>query len=108
MKQLPGKARPKWLLANSQAIAVVVFIAMTASLLPLLLIASLLAALLLIPVMHQLRKEVERIAATLNSPSRDEMVDITPLHQRLRQEFLMFIRRRPQAQDLPVAPAGGC
>jgi len=49
---------------------------------------------LLIPVMRQLRKEVERTAVTLNTPSRKEMVDITPLHQRLRQDFLKFIRRR--------------
>lgn len=95
MKQLPGKARPKWLVALGQGIAVAVLVAMTASILPVLLIASLLSALLLIPVMRQLRKEVERTAVTLNTPSREEMVDITPLHQRLRQGFLMFIRRRP-------------
>ena len=95
MKQLPGKARPKWLVAVGQGIAVVVFVAITASILPVLLIASLVAALLLIPVMRQLRKEVERTAVTLNTPSREAMVDITPLHQRLRQDFLMFIRRRP-------------
>ena len=95
MKQLPGKARPKWLVAVGQAIAVIVFVAMTASILPVLLIASLLAALLLIPVMRQLRKEVERTAVILNTPAREEMVDITPLHQRLRQDFLLFIRRRP-------------
>jgi hypothetical protein len=95
MRQLPGKARPKWLVAVGQGIAVVVFVAMTASILPVLLIASLLAGLLLIPVMRQLRKEVERTAVTLNTPSREDMVDITPLHQRLRQDFLLFIRRRP-------------
>jgi membrane protein implicated in regulation of membrane protease activity len=94
MKQLPGRARPKWLVAVGQGIAVVVFVAMTASILPVLLIVSLLAALLLIPVMRQLRKEVERTAVTLNTPSREEMVDITPLHQRLRQDFLLFMRRR--------------
>ena len=93
MKQLPGKARPKWLVATGQAIAAVVFVAMTASILPVLLIASLLAALLLIPVMLQLRKEVERTAVTLNTPSTEEMVDITPLHQRLRQKFLLLMRR---------------
>lgn len=95
MKQLPGKARPKWQVAVGQGIAGVVFVAMTASLLPLLLIVILLAALLLIPVMRQLRKEVERTAVTLNTPSREELVDITPLHQRLRQKIQLFIRRRP-------------
>jgi len=53
VKQLPGKARPKWLVATGQAIATVVFVAMTASILPVLLIASLLAALLLIPVVRK-------------------------------------------------------
>ena len=94
MKQLPGKARPKWLVALGQGIAVVVFVAVTASILPVLLIASLVAALLLIPVMRQLRKEMERTAVTINTPPREQMVDITPLHQRLRQEFLLFMRRR--------------
>lgn len=53
MKQLLGKARPKWLVATGQAIATVVFVAKTASILPVLLIASLLAALLLIPVVRK-------------------------------------------------------
>lgn len=95
MKQLPGKASPKWLVAVGQGIAVVVFVAMTASILPVLLIASLVTALLLIPVLRQLRKEVEKTAVTINTPAREDMIDITPLHQRLRQNFLMFIRRRP-------------
>lgn len=94
MKQLPGKTRPKWLVAVGQGIAVVVFVAMTASILPVLLIVSLLAALLLIPVMRQLRKEVERTALTINTPAKEEMIDITPLHQRWRQELVRFIRPR--------------
>ncbi len=94
MKQLPGKTRPKWLVAVGQGIAAVVFVAITASILPVLLIVSLVAALLLIPVMRQLRKEMERTAVTLNTPPREQMVDITPLHQRLRQEFLLFMRHR--------------
>jgi membrane protein implicated in regulation of membrane protease activity len=93
MKQLPGKARPKWLVVVGQAIAMVLFVAMTASILPVLLITSLVAALLLIPVLRQLRKELERTSVTINAPTREEMIDITPWHQRLRQEFLQLLRR---------------
>jgi hypothetical protein len=94
MRQLPGKARPKWLVLAGQGIALVVFVAVTVSLLPVLLITSLVAALVLIPVLRQLRKEVERTTVTLNAPTREEMIDITPWHQRLRQEFLQSLRRR--------------
>ena len=92
MKQLPGRARPKWLVVAVQAIAMVVFVAVTISILPALLITSLVAALVLIPVLRQLRKEVERTTVTLNAPTREEMIDITPWHQRMRQEVLQYLR----------------
>jgi len=95
MKQLPGKARLKWLVAVGQGIAAVLLVAMTASILPVLLIVSLVTGLLLIPVLRQLRKEVEKTAVTINTPAKEEMIDITPLHQRLSQELGRFIRRRP-------------
>ncbi len=94
MKQLPGKARPKWLVLVGQGLALVVFVAITVSLLPVLLITSLVAALVLIPVLRQLRKEVERTSVTINAPTREEMVDITPWHQRIRQELLRLLRQR--------------
>jgi hypothetical protein len=95
MKQLPGKTRLKWLVAVGQGIAAVLLVAMTASILPVLLIVSLVTGLLLIPVLRQLRKEVEKTAVTINTPAKEEMIDITPLHQRLSQELGRFIRRRP-------------
>ena len=95
MKQLPGKTRPKWLVAAGQGIAAVLFVAMTASILPMLLIMSLVAALLLIPVLRQLRKEVEKTSVTINTPAKEEMIDITPLHNRLSQKLRRFLRRRP-------------
>jgi hypothetical protein len=94
MKQLPGKTRPKWLVAVGQGIAAVVLVAMTASIFPVLLIVSFVTALLLIPVMRQLRKEVEKTAVTINTPAREEMIDITPLHQRFSQELQRLMRRR--------------
>ncbi len=62
MQQLPAKTSPKWLALTAQGIAAVVLFAMTASLLPVLLITSLVGALVLIPVLRQLCKEVEQTA----------------------------------------------
>jgi len=55
--------------------------------------ASLITAAMLIPALRQLRKEVERTGAVLKVPAREEMIDITPLNERLRQEFLAFRSR---------------
>ena len=60
MKSLPGKSRPKWLVIAGQAVAVAVFVSLTISLLPVLLMMSLVTALALIPVLRQLRKEAQR------------------------------------------------
>jgi hypothetical protein len=57
------------------------------------LMTSLVTALILIPVLRQLRKEAERTRSVVNVPAREQMVDITPLHERLRKEFLAFRRR---------------
>ena len=93
MKQLPGRARPKWLAVAGQVLAAALFVAMTVSVLPVLLMTSLVTALILIPVLRQLRKEAERTGSVVNVPAREQMVDITPPHERLRQEFLAFRRR---------------
>ena len=93
MKQLRGRARPKWLAIAGQVLAAALFVAMTVSVLPVLLMTSLVTALILIPVLRQLRKEAERTGSVVNVPAREQMVDITPLHERRRQEFLAFRRR---------------
>jgi hypothetical protein len=93
MKQLPGRARPKWVAVAGQVLAAALFVAMTVSVLPVLLMTSLVTALILIPVLRQLRKEAERTRSVVNVPAREQMVDITPLHERLRKEFLAFRRR---------------
>jgi UPF0716 family protein affecting phage T7 exclusion len=82
MQQLPAKTSPKWLALTAQGIAAVVLFAMTASLLPVLLITSLVGALVLIPVLRQLCKEVEQTARPKKTPISEEMIDITPFHQR--------------------------
>jgi len=77
MKQLSGKSKPKWLVLAGQMLAGIVFVAMTISVLPVLLMMSLVTALLLIPVLRQVRKEVEKSGIDLSSPPKD-MVNVTP------------------------------
>jgi hypothetical protein len=90
MKQLSGKSKPKWLVLASQMLAGTVFVAMTISVLPALLLMSLVTALLLIPVLRQVRKEAEKSGIELNSPPKG-MVNVTPLHRRLQQDLLKYL-----------------
>lgn len=90
MKQLSGKSRPKWLVLAGQVLAAAVFVALTISVLPVLLMLSLVMALLLIPVLRQVRKEAEKSGIDPNSPPKD-MVNVTPLHRRLQQDFLRYL-----------------
>jgi hypothetical protein len=90
MKQLSGKSKPKWLVLASQMLAGTVFVAMTISVLPALLLMSLVTALLLIPVLRQVRKEAEKSGIELNSPPKG-MVNVTPLHRRLQQYLLKYL-----------------
>ena len=77
----------------AQWLAAALLVAMTISVLPVLLMTSLITAAVLIPVLRQLRKEAERTGRVVNVPAREAMIDITPLHERLRQQFLAFRRR---------------
>ena len=90
MKQLSGKSKPKWLVLASQMLAGTVFVAMTISVLPALLLMSLVTALLLIPVLRQVRKEAEKSGIELNSPPKC-MVNVTPLHRRLQQDLWKYL-----------------
>ena len=56
----PNHLKPKWLVLAGQVLAGCVFVAMTISVLPALLMMSLVTALLLIPVLRQVRKEAEK------------------------------------------------
>jgi len=90
MKQLSGKSKPKWLVLASQMLAGTVFVVMTISVLPALLLMSLVTALLLIPVLRQVRKEAEKSGIELNSPPKG-MVNVTPLHRRLQQDLWKYL-----------------
>jgi 1,4-dihydroxy-2-naphthoate octaprenyltransferase len=78
------------LVLASQMLAGTVFVAMTISVLPALLLMSLVTALLLIPVLRQVRKEAEKSGIELNSPPKG-MVNVTPLHRRLQQDLCKYL-----------------
>ena len=65
MKQLPGRTRPRWQQQLVSGLAVglglVVMAALLPILLPIILIAGLVAALALIPILRQLRSELEQL-----------------------------------------------
>ncbi len=90
MKQLPGKSRPKWLVKAGQVLAGTVFVAMTISVLPALLMMSLMTALLLIPILRQVRKEAEKSGIDLNSSPKG-MLNVTPLHRRMQQDLWKYL-----------------
>ncbi|MCP9774844.1 hypothetical protein KBY58_08335 [Cyanobium sp. HWJ4-Hawea] len=93
MKALPGKTRPRWLVLGGQIAAGAVLISLVVSALPALLFMSLVMALLLIPVLRQLRKEARRAGIDLDAPAREQMIDVTPLHRRIERDFWAFRRR---------------
>ena len=95
MTQLPGRSRPKWLAAAGQLVAAAVFVAVTISVLPMLLMTALVTAVILLLTMRQLRKEAERAGVDLNGrPAREQMIDVTPLHRRVQRDFWQFLDRR--------------
>lgn len=110
MKQLPGQRPPqnRWLTLVLQGIGAVVMTIWLASLLPYLLLLSLLVALLLIPTLRSLRKEAQQMpvnpfagtplealfsqlqARTTPRP----MVDVTPPHRKAIRAFWLWRQQR--------------
>jgi len=95
VKQLPGRSRPKWLVAAGQLVAAVVFVAVTISILPMLLMTVLVTAVILLLTLRQLRREADRAGIDLNGrPARERMIDVTPLHGKVQRDFWQFLGRR--------------
>ena len=87
MKQLPGRRRPRWLQQLAGFAAAVVLSVWLVTLLPVLLLVGLVAAVLLLPVLRQVRRELERIDAQQSQGSRpapDELRNATPWQQKVR------------------------
>jgi len=81
MKQLPGRSRPRWLRRLSAMLAGIVAAIWLVTLLPVLLVVGLVAALLLIPVLRELRAELERMERVQQGPP-PPLQDVTPWHRK--------------------------
>ena len=87
MKQLPGRRRPRWLQKLSGFAAAVMLSVWLVTLLPVLLLVALVAAILLLPVLRQVRWELERIdsqQAPGSGRAPDEFRNATPWQQKVR------------------------
>ena len=82
MKQLPGRSRPTWLQQLISFAVLVIVTVWMVTLLPVLLVVGLIAAVLLIPVLKQLRQEIDQIERTQRGDSVPPQ-DVTPWHRRL-------------------------
>ena len=81
MNQLPGKQSPRWLRLIATGVVTAVSTIWLLSLLPFLLLFALVLALLLIPVMQRLRREMEVTGIT--QEARRPTVDVTPWHRQV-------------------------
>ena len=82
MKRLPGHGRPPWLQQLISFAALVIATVWMVSLLPVLLVVGLIAALLLIPVLRQLRQDIEQLERKQRGDSSPPL-DVTPWHRRV-------------------------
>ena len=98
MKKLPGRARPRWIQLVITGVVTAVATIWMVSLLPFLLLFTLVFAVLLIPVVRRLRREMDE--AGLNpgmhqQPGRRSAVDVTPWHRQLRNVMNQLLNRSP-------------
>ena len=91
MKQLPGQGRPRWLQQLLGFLALLLATVWLVSLLPVLLVVGLVAGLAMLPVLRQLRRELERMDDAVQrsdqGPPAASMRDATPWYQKLRNHF---------------------
>ena len=88
MHQLPGRRPNRWLRTVLAVALTAVATVWMIALLPFLLLASLIIAILMVPVVQRLRKEMESTgsemgARTINVPK----VDVTPWHRQVRNAW---------------------
>ncbi len=98
MKQLPGRTRPRWqqqlLSGLGVGLGLVVMGALLPIVLPVLLIAGLLAALALIPILRQLRSELEQLDQVQQKSSGRIPMDVSPWQQKLWDKWKASLKRR--------------
>ncbi len=87
MKQLPGRRRPPWLQQLISFAALVFVTIWMVTLLPVLLVVGLIAALLLIPVLRQVRQEIDHLERTQRGEPLQPR-DVTPWHRRVWNRWI--------------------
>ena len=105
MKRLPGRQSPRWLRILAATFTTAVGTIWLLSLLPFLLLFSLVFGILLIPILHRLREEIERVnhgsseqrSPEYHSTDRRSTVDITPWHRRV---VLIFTQLRNKSSAM--------
>ena len=98
MKQLPGRARPHWLQLILTGVLTAVATIWLVTLLPFLLLFSLVLAALLIPVMRRLRREMNEGGFHPGMDQRSgrrQTVDVTPWHQQLCNVMNQLLNNSP-------------
>ncbi len=94
MKQLPGRQAPSWLRYVATAVMTTVATIWLFSLLPFLLLFSVVFGIVLIPVLRQLRQEMNEV--NVSPEVKRPTVDVTPWHRQLSL-LLAQLRNRSSA-----------
>ena len=94
MKQLPGRQAPSWRRYVATAVMTTVATIWLFSLLPFLLLFSVVFGIVLIPVLRQLRQEMNEV--NVSPEAKRPTVDITPWHRQLSL-MLAQLRNRSSA-----------
>ena len=98
MKQLPGRTRPRWQQQLISGLVVglgmVVMAALLPIVLPIMLIAGLLAAIALIPILRQLRSEIEQLDQVQKKSAERIPMDVTPWQQKLWDRLKATLNQR--------------
>lgn len=81
MKRLPGRSQPRWLQRLLGLGVLVIATIWMITLIPLLLVVGLIAAVLLIPVLRQMRQEIDRLERSQRGDPEPPR-DITPWQRR--------------------------
>ena len=98
MKQLPGRARRRWLQLIVTGVLTAVATIWLVTLLPFLLLFSLVFAALLIPVMRRLRREMDEAGFHPGMgqwSGRRQTLDVTPWNQQLRNVMNQLLNNSP-------------
>ena len=98
MKQLPGRARPRWIQLVMKGVITAVATIWLVSLLSFLLLFSLVFAVMLIPVVRRSRHEMDEAGLNFGMDQRSWrrlMVDVTPWHRQLRNLWDQLLNRSP-------------